>query len=284
MIVLHVQKVAGISGSEAHLLQLLPDLKRRGWDIRFLMLHEHEPGAWEFARELEAGGVPVDAIPMHTDVDPGTFLRVLAYLVNHRPTILHTHLVHADAYGQTAGTLAGVPVRLSTKHGFNEFREGRIFALGDRTIGALAHRQIAISRGPRPLPRRDGGLPGARLRDRPLRDRRRARARAVRGRRAALPLHRAPDPDQGPRRPAARVPACARRAARRAARHRRPRRARARPEGPHARAGPERCGALPRPRDADPGRRSSSRSRSSCRRSAKASGWSRSRRWSGRGR
>ena len=147
MNVLHVQKVAGISGSEAHLLQLLPALKRRGWDIRFLMLHEHEPGAWEFARELEAGGVPVDDISMHTDVDPGTFVRVLGYLINHRPTILHTHLVHADAYGQAAGTLAGIPVRLSTKHGFNEFREGQLFALGDRTLGALAHRQIAISRG-----------------------------------------------------------------------------------------------------------------------------------------
>ena len=72
---------------------------------------------------------------------------MLAYLATHRPTILHTHLVHADAYGQTAGTMAGVPVRISTKHGFNEFREGQIFALGDRTIGALAHRQIAISRG-----------------------------------------------------------------------------------------------------------------------------------------
>ncbi len=147
MLVLHVQKVAGISGSEAHLLQLLPSLKARGWDIRFLMLHEQEPGAWEFARELEAGGVPVDGIEMHTDVDPVTFMRVLSYLANRRPTILHTHLVHADAYGQTAGTLAGVPIRLSTKHGFNEFREGRIFALGDRTVGALAHRQIAISRG-----------------------------------------------------------------------------------------------------------------------------------------
>jgi glycosyltransferase involved in cell wall biosynthesis len=145
--VLHVQKVAGISGSEAHLLQLLPALVQRGWDIHFLMLHEQEPGAWEFARALEAGGVPVDGIEMKTDVDPGTFMRVLSYLVNHRPTILHTHLVHADAYGQTAGTVAGVPIRLSTKHGFNEFREGRIFALGDRTIGALAHRQIAISRG-----------------------------------------------------------------------------------------------------------------------------------------
>jgi len=147
VIVLHVQKVAGISGSEAHLLQLLPALVQRGWDIRFLMLHEQEPGAWEFARVLEAANIPVDAIEMKTDVDPSTFAHVLSYLVAHRPTILHTHLVHADAYGQTAGTLAGVPIRLSTKHGFNEFREGRIFALGDRTIGALAHKQIAISRG-----------------------------------------------------------------------------------------------------------------------------------------
>jgi glycosyltransferase involved in cell wall biosynthesis len=91
--------------------------------------------------------VPVDAIPMRADVDPITFVRVLGYLGRHRPTILHTHLVHADAYGQTAGAMAAVPIRLSTKHGFNEFREGHLFALGDRTIGALAHRQIAISRG-----------------------------------------------------------------------------------------------------------------------------------------
>ena len=32
--VLHVQKVSGISGSEAHLLSLLPQLRERGWDAR----------------------------------------------------------------------------------------------------------------------------------------------------------------------------------------------------------------------------------------------------------
>ena len=30
--VLHVQKVSGVSGSEAHLLSLLPRLRVRGWD------------------------------------------------------------------------------------------------------------------------------------------------------------------------------------------------------------------------------------------------------------
>jgi glycosyltransferase involved in cell wall biosynthesis len=147
MTVLHLQKVAGISGSEAHLLSLLPELKERGWDIRFLMLHEHEPGARDFARELQARGIPLDAIPLAADVDPIAFFRIAGYLGRMRPTILHTHLVHADVYGQLTGALTGVPIRVSTKHGFNEFRENRGFALGDRAIASLAHTHIAISRG-----------------------------------------------------------------------------------------------------------------------------------------
>jgi len=146
-IVLHLQKVSGISGSEAHLLSLLPRLRERGWDVRFLMLHEGEPGAWQFARRLTDGGVPLDDIRVRADVDPLAFLRLVAYLVRLRPTILHTHLVHADAYGQIAGLATAVPVRLSTKHGFNEFREGRLFALGDRLVAAASHTQISISRG-----------------------------------------------------------------------------------------------------------------------------------------
>jgi glycosyltransferase involved in cell wall biosynthesis len=147
MTVLHLQKVAGISGSEAHLLSLLPQLKERGWDIRFLMLHEHEPGAWDFARELRARGIPLDSIPLAADVDPVAFFRIAGYLARRRPQILHTHLVHADVYGQLTGAVTGVPIRVSTKHGFNEFRENRGFALGDRAIASLAHMHIAISRG-----------------------------------------------------------------------------------------------------------------------------------------
>jgi glycosyltransferase involved in cell wall biosynthesis len=146
-IVLHTQKVAGISGSEAHLLQLLPDLRSRGWDVRFLMLHEDEPGAWEFARELQERGVPLDDIRLRADVDPIAFGEVVAQLARLRPRILHTHLVHADVYGQLAGSVARVPLRLSTKHGFNEFREGRWFGLADRSVGSLAHVHIAISQG-----------------------------------------------------------------------------------------------------------------------------------------
>ena len=145
--VLHVQKVAGISGSEAHLLQLLPALRERGWDVEFLMLHEDEPGAWEFARELRARGVPLEDVRLRADVDPIAYSEVATLLARRRPRILHTHLVHADVYGQIAGAMARTPLRLSTKHGFNWFREGRFFGLGDRAVASLAHVHIAISQG-----------------------------------------------------------------------------------------------------------------------------------------
>jgi len=146
-LVIHMQKVAGISGSEAHLLSLLPRLRERGWDVRMLMLHEDEPGAWEFAQALRARGVPLDAIRVRADVDPIAFGQILAYLIRMRPVILHTHLVHAETYGLLAGTAARVPVRFSTKHGFNEFREMPYFGVADRAVASLAHVEIAISRG-----------------------------------------------------------------------------------------------------------------------------------------
>ena len=55
--------------------------------------------------------------------------------------------MHADVYGQLAGFVARVRLRLSTKHGFNEFREGRWFGFADRSVGSLAHVHIAISQG-----------------------------------------------------------------------------------------------------------------------------------------
>ena len=58
MTILHVQKVSGISGSEAHLLSLLPLLRARGWDARMLVLHEGEPGAAAFMEAMAAKRCP----------------------------------------------------------------------------------------------------------------------------------------------------------------------------------------------------------------------------------
>ena len=143
MRVLHVQKVSGISGSESHLLSLLPRLRARGWDASMLVLHEGEPGCARVRRgDARAGGAYGDgthALRCRSDRR--------ARLVRCRATIVHTHLVHADLLALPAAALARVPVRVSTKHGFNEFRARRVIAAADRAVGRLAHRQIAISHG-----------------------------------------------------------------------------------------------------------------------------------------
>jgi glycosyltransferase involved in cell wall biosynthesis len=141
--VLNVQKVSGISGSEAHLLSVLPILRERGWDARMLVLYEGEPGAREFVEAMRGRGVPTETWRMRFDLDP----TVPARLAQRHPQILHTHLVHADVLGLPAGALARVPVRVSTKHGFNEFRSNRLVAAADRAAGRFAHEQIAISHG-----------------------------------------------------------------------------------------------------------------------------------------
>jgi len=141
--VLHVQKVSGVSGSEAHLLSLLPRLRERGFDAGIVVLHEREPGAVEFVERMRSSGVPTEAWRMRFDLDPS----VPARLLRRRPDVLHTHLVHADLLGLPAGAAARIPVRISTKHGFNEFRANGLVARADRAAARFAHRQIAISAG-----------------------------------------------------------------------------------------------------------------------------------------
>ena len=143
----HVAKVAGISGAENHLLLLLPALRERGYDVRLIMLHEGEPGAEELARRLELAGVHVERLRLGRAPDPLAFRRLVRSVRRLRPAVLHTHLVHADFYGLPAGRLARVPVLVSTKHGFNPFRERRAFAAADRTVARLANVHVAISAG-----------------------------------------------------------------------------------------------------------------------------------------
>jgi len=143
----HVAKVAGISGSENHLLLLLPALRARGHEVSLVMLHEGEPGAAELADRLEDGGVPVERMRMRASIDPLVFGKLARSVRRARPDVVHTHLVHADFHGLPAAHLARVPLTVSTKHGFNPFRNRRSFAAADRTIARLADVHVAISAG-----------------------------------------------------------------------------------------------------------------------------------------
>ena len=126
MIVTHVHRIAGIGGSERHLLTLLPALAARGIDVRFVGLDAD--GADPFYEQL--------AVPFVRLSSPLRLRRALR-----GADILHTHLVHADVYGALAA--GGTPI-VSTKHNDDRFRLGP-YRLVERAITRRARRLIAIT-------------------------------------------------------------------------------------------------------------------------------------------
>src|SRR5438309_1951154 len=148
--VLHLQKVAGISGSEAHLLSLLPRLRERGWNVRMLMLHENEPGAWDFAAALRARGVPLDAIPLRADFDPIAFVRLAVYLARVRPMLLHTHLVLLRAFAEARRELPGLELEIAGRGPLEPALKALVRELGVtdavRFLGQVSPIQAAIER------------------------------------------------------------------------------------------------------------------------------------------
>jgi glycosyltransferase involved in cell wall biosynthesis len=142
MKVLHVQKVAGIGGSERHLLSLLPSLAGAGVDVRMLIAATGE--ADRFAEELRARDVSVRAVPAGWHINPALVAALAREVRSFRPDIVHTHLVHADVHGQLA-VAAGSAVRVSSVHSTPAFYRREPIRTGARVAGRYARAVIAIS-------------------------------------------------------------------------------------------------------------------------------------------
>ena len=140
MRVLHVHKLTGVGGSERHLLTLLPALRERGIDARFLGLDVPGSDADRFYREL---GAPAARVRCGPDVSPRMARDVVRAVRAERPDLLHTHLVHGDLYGALAAALTGTPF-LSTRHNDDRYLLGP-FRFVDRAFAGRARRLIAIS-------------------------------------------------------------------------------------------------------------------------------------------
>lgn len=149
MKVVHVHRIAGIGGSERHLLTLLPALAERGIEVAFAGLDL--PGAAPFYAELGRGGIPFTRA--------GLAVGLMRDLRRWRADLVHTHLVHADVYGALA---AGRATLISTKHNDDPFRAGP-FRFVERLIARRAARVICITESLARFNRERVGLPAEKL-------------------------------------------------------------------------------------------------------------------------
>jgi glycosyltransferase involved in cell wall biosynthesis len=159
MKVLHATKVQGIGGAEQHLLALLPALRERGVDARFLSL-DAGGDADRFHRALEERDVPWRRVACGLDVSPrlaGSFVKAVH---GERPDLLHTHMVHADIYGSIAARALRTPF-ISTRHNDDRYLLGP-FRYVDRTFMRGVAAIVAISDAVREFHIR-AGLPAGKL-------------------------------------------------------------------------------------------------------------------------
>ncbi len=162
MKVLHVQRIGGIGGSERHVLELLPALRARGIDASFLGLDDTNAAPQPFYDALAEREVPFERLPCPRDLAPRLAAGVIRATRALRPDIVHTHLIHADAYG----ALASAPARavlVSTKHNDDPFRSGKGRHL-EKLLTRRASRVICITEALARFNRDVVGLPVRKLR------------------------------------------------------------------------------------------------------------------------
>ena len=159
MKVLHLIKVQGIGGAEAHLLTLLPALRERGVDARLLSL-DAGGDADRFHDALTDRGIPWRRVRCGHDASPLLTARILRAVRSERPDLLHTHMVHADVHGSIAAHTLRIPL-LSTRHNDDRYLLGP-FRHVDRFFMRGVRKVIAISDAVRAFHVR-AGLPAAKL-------------------------------------------------------------------------------------------------------------------------
>ena len=145
MQVLHVIKATGLAGAENHLMTLLPGLREQGIDARLWLWVPPHTSADEIIEAANARNIPIERWIMPGMIAPGFFARVVKYLRQQRPDIVHTHLVHAETYAIPAARLAGVPFVVNSCHNDDPFRFLIPFRVQSWLRWRMTHRGIAIS-------------------------------------------------------------------------------------------------------------------------------------------
>jgi glycosyltransferase involved in cell wall biosynthesis len=145
-------------GAQSALLRLLKGLSRERFSPTVACLYN---GDGAVAHEIRRLGIEVFDVRMHRRADLAALLRLYHHIRQSRPTILHTHLFHANLPGRVLGRLAGVPIIVCTEHSMATESEWR-YRLDRWTIG-LIDRVTTVSVNVRDFYISHVGLPADKL-------------------------------------------------------------------------------------------------------------------------
>ncbi|HEY7400932.1 MAG TPA: glycosyltransferase, partial [Actinomycetota bacterium] len=114
-----------------------------GDEARLLVLAPGEE-EWRFLDAARDAGVDAVAHPIGAHADPRPVATIAEELRRWRPDVVHTHLFHADLWGQLAATPLRVPGVRSLHNAHASYAAEPARSAG-RLVGRLARRTIAIS-------------------------------------------------------------------------------------------------------------------------------------------
>lgn len=153
----------GHGGAERMTLALLERFDRARFDLRVCALQER--GGNPMAREIEKTGVPVDLLGIPYLRHPANLFKILRYLRQHRPALLHLQLEFSVILGSLAARLTGIPA-VATLHTLDNPQQRRAYWRYRLSLFALhrwCSRVLAVSESTRQHHLHDGGIPPAHI-------------------------------------------------------------------------------------------------------------------------
>lgn len=160
MKILFVQKMAAISGSELYLMHLLPELKKRGYEVQVLIIFPTVPEKTKpFIDHFKQQGIGTHEIYGHGAFSPVLLMKLRRLLKKEKFDIVQSNLVHADLWLAIQKILFFRKMKLvSVKHGFDEAYSARygndprhlkksLFYWVQKFSGWFADYNVTISKG-----------------------------------------------------------------------------------------------------------------------------------------
>lgn len=142
-----------------HLLSLVQNMPKEGFDITVAFFKEEAQEARSLVPDFQALGVKVLNLDMAHWGDISALRRLYHLLKQNTFDIIHTHLFRADVFGPLLARLTGVPVVVSTVHNAERFFKNPIVKLVLRSVNYYVNQVIAISYAVKKSLLEDLGLP-----------------------------------------------------------------------------------------------------------------------------